>query len=220
MQTNDCFILADAGGGTVDVVSYQVKKVQPHLELEKVTAPTSKHSTDHLVTYGPNNITGGKFGSAFVDLNFKRWLRDEVLGPEIYGEIDPINARQQRMSPHAVETGAMRELMKQFEIEKKAFKISGPDEIKLDLPAPLDNLSIDGRAGAGTLTIKQSEHFSPLLELSLTKRSNEMQNLINPCVNGVIKLIEDQIVKVGVGKSRRVKVSNGQAQRSECELIS
>lgn len=181
----------------------------PHLELEKATAPTSKCSIRHSASHDSDNIVGGKYGSAFIDLNFKRWLRDEVLGPEIYGEIDPINARQQRMSPHAVETGPMRELMKQFEIEKKLFKVSGPDEIKLDLPAPLDNLSIDGRAGGGTLTMRRSEYCQVLLEPSLTERSNEMQKLINPCVNGVIELIENQITKVGFEKARRVKVGIG-----------
>lgn len=42
LQVSDCFILCDAGGGTVDVVSYQVKKVTPHLELERATEPRSK----------------------------------------------------------------------------------------------------------------------------------------------------------------------------------
>lgn len=43
-QVDDCFILVDAGGGTVDVVSYQVTKVRPNLELKAATAPTSKSS--------------------------------------------------------------------------------------------------------------------------------------------------------------------------------
>ena len=38
-QEHDCFILCDAGGGTVDVVSYQVKRMRP-FELEKATQPS------------------------------------------------------------------------------------------------------------------------------------------------------------------------------------
>lgn len=42
-QENHCFILCDAGGGTVDAVAYQVKKVKPLLELERATEPTGNH---------------------------------------------------------------------------------------------------------------------------------------------------------------------------------
>jgi hypothetical protein len=41
-QVNECFILCDAGGGTVDTISFQVKRIEPHFELEKVTKPKSK----------------------------------------------------------------------------------------------------------------------------------------------------------------------------------
>lgn len=40
-QVNDCFILCDAGGGTVDVISYQVTEVKDHLKLERITTPKS-----------------------------------------------------------------------------------------------------------------------------------------------------------------------------------
>ena len=40
LQEGQYFVLCDAGGGTVDVVSYQVKKLHPILELEQVGHPT------------------------------------------------------------------------------------------------------------------------------------------------------------------------------------
>ena len=48
---------------------------------------------------------------------------------------------------------------------------------------------------------------------NLTRRSDEMQKLINPCINGVIELIESQINKVGSEKARRVKVSALRARK-------
>jgi hypothetical protein len=44
LKNNQCFILCDAGGGTVDVVGYKVKQLTPILELEQMTAPTGTHS--------------------------------------------------------------------------------------------------------------------------------------------------------------------------------
>lgn len=40
LKVNQCFILCDAGGGTVDVVGYRVKQVTPALILEPMTTPT------------------------------------------------------------------------------------------------------------------------------------------------------------------------------------
>ena len=62
LQAGECFVLCDAGGGTVvsssrshgfpssnclpshqDVVSYKVTQLEPGLELEEMTVPTSLH---------------------------------------------------------------------------------------------------------------------------------------------------------------------------------
>jgi len=62
LQPGDCFVLCDAGGGTVvsfspphtfppsdclpsrqDVISYKVRQLEPSLELEKMTISTSLH---------------------------------------------------------------------------------------------------------------------------------------------------------------------------------
>lgn len=40
LKANQCFILCDAGGGTVDVVGYKVKQLTPSVELEQMTTPT------------------------------------------------------------------------------------------------------------------------------------------------------------------------------------
>lgn len=40
LKKNDCFILCDAGGGTVDVVAYEVKEVEPTLKISQLSLPT------------------------------------------------------------------------------------------------------------------------------------------------------------------------------------
>ncbi|KAK3679081.1 hypothetical protein LTR78_001534 [Recurvomyces mirabilis] len=135
LQQGQTFVLCDAGGGTVDTVSYQVKSVTPFLELERMTAPS-----------------GRKCGSALIDLGFKTWLRD-IIGPSSYAELDPVNAYQHRINPHTAETGEMRELIRRFIVRKIAFSNNDEKSIKIDLPAPLNTLTIAGRIEQGGLTL-------------------------------------------------------------------
>lgn len=111
------------------------------------------------------NFVGAKCGSAFIDTEFKRWLRG-VLGTSRYSELDPANARQ-RISAHTVESGPMRELIKRFEVQKKAFSSTSQD-IKLELRGSLSGLNIEGRVKQGDLTIYQSELLECLLRIMLT----------------------------------------------------
>jgi hypothetical protein len=46
----------------------------------------------------------------------------------------------------------MRELLRRFEVKKKAFSAT-TQEIKLDLPPPLDKLDVQGKINQGELTI-------------------------------------------------------------------
>lgn len=40
-QAGDAILVCDAGGGTVDLMSYEIKKLDP-LELTELVAPTSQ----------------------------------------------------------------------------------------------------------------------------------------------------------------------------------
>ncbi|KAF7190557.1 hypothetical protein HII31_07716 [Pseudocercospora fuligena] len=170
LHDDQCFILCDAGGGTVDAVAYQVIEVDPLLRLERATAPT-----------------GCKRGSAYIDTAFKLWLR-KVLGPDLYAEIDPVNARRTRISPHTAETGIMRSLIKQFSARKEVFSNHDRASIKIDLPAPLDSLT-----------------HNNVVQGELTIPWKDMKNLMDTCVNDVIKLIVNQIEAASQRKGRRIR---------------
>lgn len=138
LKKNEIFILCDAGGGTVDVIAYAVKSLEPHLELVQVSQPSSI-----------------KCGGSFVDANFKGWLR-RAIGRENFAKLDKENALRP-ISTHTSESGPMRELMKRFDAKKKTFSNATQSIIRIDLPPPLDGLNVEGRVRDGELTIHPQE---------------------------------------------------------------
>ncbi|ORY13860.1 hypothetical protein BCR34DRAFT_253204 [Clohesyomyces aquaticus] len=137
LRVKDCFILCDAGGGTVDVVAYKVKETSPGLELQQMTIPTGK-----------------KCGASFVDQTFRNWLYDQI-GEDNYNELDP-RSDSERISAHATEGGQMRLLMQAFDPHKKAFKGSSAD-MHIPLPEPLDTLNIPGIVEDGELLVTNDD---------------------------------------------------------------
>lgn len=57
LQTGRRFVVCDAGGGTVDLITYEVAQVQP-LQMREVTEGT-----------------GGKCGSSMLNMRFRRYLK-------------------------------------------------------------------------------------------------------------------------------------------------
>ncbi|KAH7085513.1 hypothetical protein BKA63DRAFT_598156 [Paraphoma chrysanthemicola] len=141
LKENQYFVLCDAGGGTVDVVSYLVRKLHPVLQLEQVGVPT-----------------GRKCGSIFINRAFLKWLRD-ILGEQNYRQLDP-NLDIDKDAFHASESPAMRYLMQKFDERKQGFDRDSGD-IYLDLPDPLDALTIPGVVDQGQMTIPRElmEYF-------------------------------------------------------------
>ncbi|KAK4962668.1 hypothetical protein LTR10_000295 [Elasticomyces elasticus] len=169
LSVGDCFVLCDAGGGTVDVVAFQIKKGGQQCELKKITDAKSLAC-----------------GSVYIDAAFKMWLRD-ILGADHYSKLDPAN-RGQPIKPHSIETCAMRELIKRFEVQKTRFSTNTYD-VKIDLPAPLDRLDIPDRVNEGELTIYK----------------DEMRVLFRYCMDSILDLIEEQMHQLEIKQNRRPK---------------
>jgi len=104
------------------------------------------------------SILGDKCGSIFIDLEFKKWLRT-VLGEGNYLLLDP-DSEGQAITPYAREGRAMRHIMREFDLFKREFKNDGRD-IKMDLPEPLNTLTIPGRVDEGELIITKFVVTSP-----------------------------------------------------------
>ncbi|CAI6331925.1 unnamed protein product [Periconia digitata] len=144
LKVDESFVLCDAGGGTVDVVSYTVTQLNPSLQLEKLGEPT-----------------GRKCGSVFINMHFKKWLRDHI-GEANYKMLDP-NMEENKISSHSVEGKAMRELMKEFDDQKQRFDGEMKEDIRIDLPHPLQHLSIAGKVNKGEIAIPWQVNFADLI---------------------------------------------------------
>ncbi|KAK0706279.1 hypothetical protein B0T26DRAFT_726089 [Lasiosphaeria miniovina] len=103
----ECFVVCDAGGGTVDLVTYLIKKVEP-LELEKIGV-----------------ITGGLCGAIFIDQAFIRWIEARTTG---------ITARSDEIGTggHYVLDPKGSTVFNRFEIMKRKF--TGTEANTLTLP--------------------------------------------------------------------------------------
>ncbi|CZR64187.1 uncharacterized protein PAC_14084 [Phialocephala subalpina] len=147
LKLGECFVLCDAGGGTVDCVSYKVTQLEPTLELEEITIATS-----------------AKCGSSYIDQNFKRWL-NRIVGDRHYRILDPRSAGQQ-IGAHTMEGRYMRQVVKRFDEKKRLFS-NKANEIHFDLPNPLNALNIAGRITQGNLKITHDEMkqmFDPCID--------------------------------------------------------
>jgi hypothetical protein len=102
----ECFVLCDAGGGTVDLVSYRINRVEP-LELTRV-----------------GGLSGDKCGATFIDRAFLEWLLPRL---------ENLDIRPQDFSTggHMVLMPKGRVLLERFEKVKHLFNGTGDGQITL-----------------------------------------------------------------------------------------
>ncbi|KAG4439732.1 hypothetical protein IFR05_004810 [Cadophora sp. M221] len=177
LNARECFVLCDAGGGTVETVSYRVKALEPSFEIERISFPTGALYSYCPAGFDPNINEGARCGSIFIDFAFKRWLRD-FIGPELYSNLDE-EYFNDKIGSHDREGEQIRSLMKKFEVYKRKFHHNHRD-IKMDLPEPLEHLNLQDRIHEGLLIIK----------------NRDMMSFFDPCVDSVIELISGQIAQV------------------------
>jgi molecular chaperone DnaK (HSP70) len=75
VRTNDYFVLCDAGGGTVDLISYKITRIAPTYGVEEAVVGN-----------------GDKCGATFVEKEFLNWLKNWI-GEEAYKKIPPAKLR-------------------------------------------------------------------------------------------------------------------------------
>ncbi|KAI9769806.1 MAG: hypothetical protein M1840_003800 [Geoglossum simile] len=124
----ECFVLCDAGGGTVDLVSYLVKSIEP-LKLTRV-----------------GGICGDKFGAALIDKEFLRFLESRVENLEIFPK-DYAN------SGHFVLTPQGKHVLEEFERTKHGFNGERGGDITIPRGAILVTDGEDEETGALSLTV-------------------------------------------------------------------
>lgn len=96
---------------------------------------------------------GARCGSSYINAAFKQYLKKQL--EDDYRALDAGSHGQ-------AESGKMRKLMTQFESIKKRFHERSP-EMRVDLPSPLDMLSVRGRIDEGDVRIPKLRSRSTFL---------------------------------------------------------
>jgi molecular chaperone DnaK (HSP70) len=147
LAVGDGFIVCDMGGGTVDLLSYRVAKLQP-TSVEEVTVGT-----------------GDQCGGSFVDRAFLLWL-ERRLGTAHFIKIAGCRAED---IPRTSITAKLGRMVQDFTLEVKS-GFSGHETNFLRLPPPLNVIEEDEARGIsdGEIRITPNDMFE-MFELPIRR---------------------------------------------------
>jgi len=136
----DVFVLCDAGGGTVDLISYKITQVQPSFRVEEAAIGS-----------------GDKCGATYVDKEFLSWL-ERWLGEDAYKKIPAAKTRHGSQMMTMFETAKFA-----FSGDDESMEIPIPSECGIDDD---EELNIEDRV----LTFKRAQMqqvFDPCVNRTL-----------------------------------------------------
>ncbi|KAK4225637.1 hypothetical protein QBC38DRAFT_254642 [Podospora fimiseda] len=171
LREGECFMVVDAGGGTVDLVSYHIDKLTPEFKISKIT-----------------DVSGAACGATRIDHYFLYTYLPRTLGPENYRRLLDLGGLRDRhgSSNHTVLKVGEEELLEKFQQRKFQFKgrtetgAACPDMV-IDIPQRL-RLANDRnpKIRNGQLLISCAD----------------MEEMFKECVVGIRKLIDAQLLKI------------------------
>jgi molecular chaperone DnaK (HSP70) len=124
----DYFLVCDAGGGTVDVATFELGSLDP-LRLKRV-----------------GNISGEKCGASYIDRHFLTWLQSRVPG---------LSAMSAELAGgHYVVTEDGQTLLERFEVLKRTF--DGNKEGNMTLPSR-DGQDYGADVGTGSFRLTKED---------------------------------------------------------------
>ncbi|KAF3034581.1 hypothetical protein E8E12_002063 [Didymella heteroderae] len=146
-EKNDGFILCDMGGGTVDLISYRIAKLNPTV-VEEVTVGS-----------------GDQCGGTFVDRAFLQWL-ERRLGTEDFIKIAGCRSEQ---IPRTMLPKKAARMLQNFIMEIKG-GFSGSESYPLELPSPMSSIEDDPERGIEDGEIKiTSEDLESMFDMPVRK---------------------------------------------------
>lgn len=128
----ECFVLCDAGGGTVDLVSYRIDSVEP-LSITRV-----------------GQLAGSQCGATFIDREFLIWCSEKL---DNMGTFDADFGT----GGHFVMHPKVRILLERFEIHKHSFE--GTRDADIQIPNSM-NIRDPVAADTGTLYVSPEDMIS------------------------------------------------------------
>ncbi|KAK0706431.1 hypothetical protein B0T26DRAFT_680119 [Lasiosphaeria miniovina] len=180
LRVGECFIVVDAGGGTVDLVSYRIDQLSP-FKIAKVTA-----------------VSGGSFGATKIDNCFLQEFLPNRLSPACYTKLLNMGGARERYgrANHTVLKRGEQIMLERFEVIKREFEGrepgpagQQPQYFILDLPPDIGAMDDPSRGIVGGQLFISGE---------------DMEEMFKECVGGIKQLIEEQLLQV-VTKRRTVR---------------
>ncbi|KAF3193958.1 hypothetical protein TWF225_008149 [Orbilia oligospora] len=154
MPENQCVILCDAGGGTVDIASYKISQLHPQPKLEQVDI-----------------VSGEPWGSIRIDRKFKSWFYEKCINEEwqSYFQTSPEGKMH------------LQRMLQRFIAQKEVFDNSPWSEhITIELsPQNLSGPRIP--PGSGLLRISRSE-MCGFFEESVSGSINCLDKHVKRCI--------------------------------------
>ncbi|KAK4447447.1 hypothetical protein QBC34DRAFT_303234 [Podospora aff. communis PSN243] len=183
LRVGECFIVVDAGGGTVDLVSYRIDQLSP-FKITKVTA-----------------VSGGNFGATKIDNCFLQEFLPNRLSPACYRKLLNMGGASERYgrANHTVLKRGQQIMLDRFEVIKREFKGRGPGQPQhfiLDLPPDIGAVDDPARGIVGGQLFISDE---------------DMEEMFKECISGIKQLIEQQLIQVDLKRLtvRTVFLSGG-----------
>ncbi|KAF9875535.1 hypothetical protein CkaCkLH20_06916 [Colletotrichum karsti] len=182
LRKGDCFVVVDAGGGTVDLVSYKVEELLPSFRVSKITM-----------------ASGAKCGATLIDDYFiEKFLRrrlGEVNWTIIKG--DSFNQGRSRAW-----RGAQRELLESFDGPIKQTFAGFPDD---DSEPPVQFLFLPEQLAELHDPHNGIEHG----RLSIT--CDDLEEMFHEPVEGTLELIRHQLAQISAQNytARAIFLSGG-----------
>jgi hypothetical protein len=173
LKVGECFIVVDAGGGTVDLVSYRIDQITPEFKITKITP-----------------VSGGPFGATNIDNCFLQEFLGQRLGPANYSKLLSMGGAQERhgRANHNVLKRGEQLMLERFEVIKREFKgrthEGRAEDMVLDLPP-----------GIG-LNNTDDDRQRNIRGGQLTVTCEDMEMMFQECVDGIKRLIEQQLVLI------------------------
>ncbi|KAK6501251.1 hypothetical protein TWF481_009092 [Arthrobotrys musiformis] len=89
LKNGDTFVVCDAGGGTVDLISYEVEQVQPSFVLKEVVTGSGAKCGSSYIDEGFTDLLRKKIGPSFDDENI--WSKKDIgRGSDLMNRFDSI----------------------------------------------------------------------------------------------------------------------------------
>ncbi|KAK3386605.1 hypothetical protein B0H63DRAFT_520692 [Podospora didyma] len=185
-RRNDCFIVVDAGGGTVDLASYKVVSMdhdKRQIKLEHIGRPI-----------------GDKCGATEIDKSFDKFVEDR-LGPEDWEKLTEADAPDRHTGGHSIVRPKLRTLHDRFEPIKHQY--DGKDQ-KLAWPVQLPR-------GIGTIDNEERGILNGAIKVT----ADDLKEMFKYSVDRTLVLIGQAAAQIEIAQRLKVKkifLSGGFAQ--------